>query len=220
MKKKYKIIYKDPKKLKNNKANARVHSYEQIEMIKNSIQEWGFTNPILIDEKNEIIAGHGRKKAAEILCLEEVPTIKLENLTEVQKKAYMIADNQIALNSTWNDEQLRITMQALDVEKYNLNLLGFPDYEIDNFLAESADTYIGEHVEKELPQALQMIPPREYVLIMCKEDNSDWEKLKEALDLKPVRKGGYKKNSPLDAISTERVLKAQNLLQIIENKKC
>ena len=93
--------------------NSRTHSKEQVEQIKRSITEFGFTNPILIDEHNGIIAGHGRLRAAQELGIDTVPTILLEGLTEAQRKAYVIADNKLALNAGWD----------LDVLSWKLNCL-------------------------------------------------------------------------------------------------
>lgn len=105
--------------------NARTHSDAQIAEIANSITEFGFTNPVLIDEKNEIIAGHGRVLAAKSLGLVEVPTICLGWLTDQQKQAYVLADNQLALNSGWDLETLNIEIKSLDELGFNIGLLGF-----------------------------------------------------------------------------------------------
>ena len=80
--------------------NSRTHTQEQIEQIASSIQEFGFTNPVLIDENNSVLAGHGRVKAAELLELNDVPTLKVTGLSDKQKRAYVIADNKLALNAT------------------------------------------------------------------------------------------------------------------------
>src|SRR5260221_1166700 len=88
--------------------NSRTHSEQQIQQVVNSINEFGFTNPILIDDKNELIAGHCRLEAAKILGLESVPCIVLPHLTKSQKKAYIIADNKLALNAGWDIDMLRL----------------------------------------------------------------------------------------------------------------
>ena len=93
--------------------NSRTHSDKQVQQVASSIKEFGFTNPILIDEESGIIAGHGRLLAAEKLGLDEVPTITLEGLTETQRKAYVIADNKLALNSGWDDELLKVELENL-----------------------------------------------------------------------------------------------------------
>lgn len=114
--------------------NARTHSDEQIEQICQSIKEFGFTNPILIDENNVLIAGHGRTEAAKKLGIKEAPAIRLAGLTETQIKALRIADNQLALNAGWDDELLAIELQELDEIGFDLDLTGFSFDEIENLL--------------------------------------------------------------------------------------
>src|SRR6476659_11155537 len=105
--------------------NPRTHSEAQVAQIAASITEFGFNNPILVDSKAGIIAGHGRLLAARKLELEEVPVIVLDHLTEAQKRAYIIADNQLALNAGWDDDLLRAELAALQAEDFDLNLVGF-----------------------------------------------------------------------------------------------
>lgn len=105
--------------------NSRTHSDRQIEQIASSIAEFGFTNPVLIDEKNGIIAGHGRFTAAKKLNLDEVPVIILDGLTDAQKKAYVIADNKLALNAGWDDELLKLEIETLQELDFNVDLLGW-----------------------------------------------------------------------------------------------
>ena len=105
--------------------NSRTHSPEQVAQIAASIKEFGFTNPILIDEENGIIAGHGRLLAAQKLGIEEVPVIVMHGLTDAQKKAYVIADNKLALNAGWDDEMLRVEFQELQEMGFDLELTGF-----------------------------------------------------------------------------------------------
>lgn len=105
--------------------NSRTHSPEQVAQIAASIKEFGFTNPILIDEENGIIAGHGRLLAAQKLGIDEVPVIVMAGLTAAQKKAYVIADNKLALNAGWDDEMLRIEFEELQEMGFDLELTGF-----------------------------------------------------------------------------------------------
>lgn len=107
--------------------NPRTHSPTQIERIAASITEFGFTNPILVDEDLNVIAGHGRLMAAQALELDVVPTIKLGHLTEAQRRAYVIADNQIALNSGWDDDLLQTELNALADAGFDLSVLGWGD---------------------------------------------------------------------------------------------
>ena len=113
--------------------NARKHDENQIKQIASSIKEFGFNNPVLIDKDNGIIAGHGRVLAAQRLGWTEVPTISLEHLTETQKKAFILADNRIAMNSTWDNELLAIELEALNGE-IDLTDLGFEPGEINKLL--------------------------------------------------------------------------------------
>jgi ParB family transcriptional regulator, chromosome partitioning protein len=114
--------------------NSRTHSKEQVEQIKRSMTEFGFTNPILIDEHNGIIAGHGRLQAAQELGIKLVPTILLEGLTEAQRKAYVIADNNLALNAGWDFDALRFELDTLKNEDFDLSLLGFDAKYLDDLL--------------------------------------------------------------------------------------
>ena len=114
--------------------NARTHSEEQIAQIAASIREFGWTNPILTDGDKGVIAGHGRLAAARKLELTEVPVIELDHLTPEQKKAYILADNRIALNSGWDEELLKLELQELQGVDFDLDLLGFGDEEIERLL--------------------------------------------------------------------------------------
>jgi site-specific DNA-methyltransferase (adenine-specific) len=107
--------------------NSRTHSKEQVEQIKRSMTEFGFTNPILIDEHNGIIAGHGRLQAAQELGIKLVPTILLEGLTEAQRKAYVISDNNLALNAGWDLDVLKLEIEGLGEFDFDIDLLGFDD---------------------------------------------------------------------------------------------
>lgn len=111
--------------------NARTHSDEQITQIASSIKEFGFNAPIILDGANGVLAGHGRLLAAKKLGLKEVPCVENKDLTEAQKKAYILADNKIALNSGWNEELLKIEFEDLKLENFNLDLTGFDSEEIE-----------------------------------------------------------------------------------------
>ena len=116
--------------------NSRTHSDEQVAQIAASIKEFGFTNPVLVDGDGGIIAGHGRVMAARKLGLDEVPCIELGYLSEAQKKAYIIADNKLALNAGWDDEMLRLEFDELTDMGYELELTGFSLDEIDSLKVE------------------------------------------------------------------------------------
>ena len=113
--------------------NARTHSDEQVAQIAGSIKEFGFNNPILVDKDNSVIAGHGRLMAARKLGMDKVPIVELQHLTESQRKAYVLADNRIALNSGWDTSMLSLELQDLK-DDIDLSLLGFDPDELDALL--------------------------------------------------------------------------------------
>jgi hypothetical protein len=118
--------------------NSRTHSPEQVDQIAASIKEWGFTTPILVDTDGQIIAGHGRLLAAQKLGLDEVPTMTAEGWTDAQKKAYVIADNKLALNAGWDNAMLAVEMQELGDLGFDLDLTGFGKDEIGELFPEDA----------------------------------------------------------------------------------
>ena len=115
--------------------NARSHSDAQIAQIAASIEQFGFNNPVLVGQDDDIIAGHGRVLAARQLRLTHVPVIILRHLTENQKRAFRLADNQLALNASWDFEMLRLELEALAQEAFNLDLLGFSDEQLKEVLS-------------------------------------------------------------------------------------
>ena len=134
--------------------NPRTHSDAQVAQIAASIAEFGFNNPILVDTKDGIIAGHGRLLAARKLQLTEVPVIVLDHLSETQKRAYIIADNQLALNAGWDEELLRVELAVLQEDDFNVNLIGFEDGELARLLAaqDAAEGLTDENAVPELPE--------------------------------------------------------------------
>ena len=147
--------------------NSRTHSDEQVAQIAGSIREFGFTNPVLIDAEDGIIAGHGRVMAANRLGLNEVPCIRLSHLTGAQKRAYIIADNKLALNSGWDDEMLKIELQELDDIGFDLDLIGFSDEELGIYID------LEESSDKEPPPVSE--PKSNYieqhgVIVLCKDE--------------------------------------------------
>ena len=119
--------------------NSRTHSDEQVAQIAASISEWGFTNPILIDTDGGIIAGHGRLLAAQKLGLDEVPTMTAEGWTEAQRKAYVIADNKLALNADWDMDMLKVELDDLDGLDFDLDLIGFDMGELADIMGEEEE---------------------------------------------------------------------------------
>jgi DNA modification methylase len=136
--------------------NPRTHSSEQVAGIAASIKEFGWTNPVLIDEENGIIAGHARVGAAEKLGMDEVPVIVLRNLSPAQKRALVLADNQLAIaGAGWDEEMLRVELAILHEEDYNLDLIGFDDVELQRLLEaqDAADGLTDEDSVPDVPEA-------------------------------------------------------------------
>ena len=116
--------------------NARTHSDEQVAQIAASIKEWGWTTPILVDEDSEIIAGHGRVLAARKLDIQKVPPITAKGWTKAQKQAYVLADNQLPQNAGWDMDLLKVELQGIDTEGFDLTLIGFSIEEMDGIFFE------------------------------------------------------------------------------------
>jgi DNA modification methylase len=125
------IVMRRVSALKPYARNARRHSKRQVRQIADSIRRFGFTNPVLVSDEGEIIAGHGRVMAAKELGLETVPTLKLSHLTSEERRAYVLADNKLALNAGWDTETLAIELEALIELKFDVSLTGFSLAEID-----------------------------------------------------------------------------------------
>ena len=146
------IIYKKINELKPYENNSRTHDESQIKQICESIKEYGWTNPVLIDEKGMIIAGHGRVEAGKKLDIKEVPCIVLSGLTEAQKKAYVIADNKMALNAGWDFNLLSLELENLKELDFDLELTGFSADEIDGLLSTNEDIENNDYEEQDLKE--------------------------------------------------------------------
>jgi DNA modification methylase len=134
--------------------NARTHSKEQIAQIAASIKEFGFLTPIVISEDNTILCGHGRYYAAQQLGLKKIPCVKEKWLTEAQKRAYILADNQLALNAGWDEDMLSVELSDLQADDYDLSLLGFDDTDLEKLLA-GPDDGAAEDDDFDLTAALE-----------------------------------------------------------------
>lgn len=151
--------------------NARTHSDEQVAQIAASIREFGFNNPVLIAEDDTIIAGHGRVMAARKLNLSEVPCLRLSHLTETQRKAYILADNKLALNAGWDVDLLKLEIQDLMTEKFAVELTGFDLQELAKIVDNQEDLELNEEKYSEVFN----------VIVECSDENEQ-EKIFNRLD--------------------------------------
>lgn len=163
--------------------NSRTHSPEQVAQIAASIQEFGFTNPVLIDAAGGLIAGNGRVMGARQLGLATIPCIRLAHLTDVQKRAYVIADNQIALNSGWDDDLLAQELSSLMSEEIDLQVLGF-DVDMESLIADLSgpgmfqksmhnhDRHADEEGEPQESRNLKRYP---VTVILDEKEFEEWE---------------------------------------------
>jgi DNA modification methylase len=156
--------------------NSRTHSPQQVDKIAASIREFGFLNPIIVDGQNGIVAGHGRVMAAQKLGLASLPVIEAAHLTEAQKRAYVIADNRLALDAGWDNDMLKIELQDLDAQGFDLSLTGFNPDEIGNFLAEETEGLTDEDAVPEVPAVPVTVEGDVWVLgrhrLMCGDSTS------------------------------------------------
>ena len=167
--------------------NARTHSDEQVAQVAASIQEFGWTNPILVGSDGVVIAGHARLAAARKLGMEEVPVIVLDHLTPAQRRALVLADNKLALNAGWDEEMLRVEFESLKEEDFNLNVVGFSDAEIEALLREPepvAEGQTDEDAVPEMPETAVTVPGDIWLLgphrILC-ADSTQLESVEKVL---------------------------------------
>ena len=157
--------------------NSRTHDDAQVAQIAASIREFGFTNPVLIDAQGGIIAGHGRVLAARKLKLDTVPCIMLDHLTETQRRAYIIADNKLALNGGWDDELLALELGELNAADFDMALIGFDAGEL------SAAMGLDEELDGEAPKIDEGIDYKEkFAIIVECADEAEQQATFERLD--------------------------------------
>jgi ParB-like chromosome segregation protein Spo0J len=206
MTQKLKVVYRKLADLKPYENNARTHSDAQLTQIAASIKEFGFTQPILLDGENGIIAGHGRWQAAIKMGIHEVPTIDLSHLNEEQKRAYIIADNKLALNADWDESLLALEIGDLQSIGYDIDLLGFSKFELETLGQENDD---GEKVDSDQPTEVNFTIQFN-IVFDHEEQQNDWysfvkhlkgefpeaETLGERLQLF-IRDGGYGTNQEI-----------------------
>lgn len=167
-------------KLRGYERNARTHSAEQVAQIVASIQEFGFTNPLLIAGDGEIIAGHGRLLAAQELELREVPVVVLDHLTAEQRRAYVIADNKLAEASGWDMQMLATEIDALQVDGFNLDLLGFDADELGELLGngeieDSEDDEVDNDDDEGINRGIAL------AIVLTPEEMLQWRRAKAEL---------------------------------------
>lgn len=126
-----------------NEHNAHVHTLEQIEQISRSMDEFGWTIPVLVDEKNVILGGHGRVRAARLKGWTEAPIVTARGWSEEQKRAYLIADNKIAENASWDRKRLQLELRGLIAADFNVALVGFSDEELGKLMVEPTAATVG-----------------------------------------------------------------------------
>lgn len=176
------IVQKSVKSLIPYVNNARTHTKAQVKQIAKSIKEFGFTNPVLIDPDDGIIAGHGRVKAAESLGMDEVPCIVLSGLSEKQKRAYIIADNKIALNAGWDDSLLKLEIRELMQDEFDLDLIGFSNDEVAGLLTVEEQEEAEDGTEK-FAEALEI--ENNYIVLKF-HNEVDWLQAQTVFGLEQV----------------------------------
>lgn len=163
--------------------NARTHSEAQVAQIAASIKEWGWTTPVLVDEDSGIIAGHGRVMAAQKLALKEVPVMVATGWTEAQKKAYVLADNQLALNAGWDTDLLKVELQEINGLDFDMGLMGFSDDFLQSVLVETTEGLTDEDAVPDVPEEPETKPGDVWVLgrhrIICGDATNPqhWDQL-------------------------------------------
>lgn len=182
--------------VKNNPSNPRLIKDDKFRKLVKSIQEFPQMlelRPIVVDENNIVLGGNMRLKACKEAGLKDVFIVKAENLTEEQKQEFIVKDN-VGFGE-WDWDALANEFDIEQLEDWGL------DVPINDKIDQLED---GEEIE--LPQSVQMEPPKEYILIMAEPNSVEWEEIKEMLQLRMVRRGGYKKGSAFDAVALERVI--------------
>lgn len=149
---KLKIEYRKVSELLPYARNARTHSDEQVSQLAASIKEFGFNNPVAIDADGMILCGHGRVMAAQKLHMDEVPTVCLSHLSDTQVKAYILADNKLALNAGWDNDMLKVELEDLKDLDFDLNLTGFSDEELKDILVEDPTDAHEDNFDGEPPE--------------------------------------------------------------------
>ena len=188
--------------------NAKVHTEEQVRMIANSIEEFGFNNPVLVDEAGGIIAGHGRVEAAKLLGMDEVPCVRITDLTEEQKRAYILADNRLAELSGWDDAML--DLELLNIEGLDMQDFGFEGFEDEEQQAEDSQESKPREIES---MELKAFEHWDY-LVFVFDNQMDWLNACEQFGIHKVD-AGY---GSTRKIGVGRVVRGSELIARLGNK--
>ena len=158
--------------------NARTHSDEQIKKLRSSLREFGFINPVIIDRDFNVIAGHGRILAAKAENISEVPCVFVDYLNDAQKKAYILADNRMAMDAVWDEELLRVEIESLQGSDFDVSLTGFDETEIAELFADDNDDVKDDDFDVELPEDVKasLLPDDQYTNARFIEDQEAWDK--------------------------------------------
>lgn len=186
------IVYKPIKELKPYKKNAKKHSKEQVEQIANSIKEFGFTQPVIIDKHNSVVAGHGRILGAKKAGLKQVPTVCLEDLTEEQIKAYRLVDNKLN-ESEWDSELLNEELEELFDSDINMSDFSFKRTMIDEL---EEEIEVEKDVKAEVPFTKYVDENTQYVVLKF-NNTRDWNHISSILGLKTVKAFSTKKDGKI-----------------------
>lgn len=201
--------------------NAKRHTDEQIAMIAESIKARGFFGTVVVDSEGVIVVGHGRVAAAEKAGMKEIPVQVADHLSADEIRAHRLADNRLAEITGLDPELAKIELETLrDNEFPNFESMGYDEGNLAEIFEEEGEDRgggSGAGGVGSLPKAIQLEPAKEYVVVVADNDE-EWERLKEALGLSPVRRGGYKKGSAFDSVGVQRVVKAADILGRL--KKC
>ena len=209
MSKELQFEYIDTKKLVPYIRNAKTHSETQIKKIMGSITEFGFIAPIIIDKDNNVLAGHGRLLAAERLGLEKVPCIKEDHLTETQRKAYILADNRIGEMAGWDDELLKVELEELLGNGFDIDTIGFND-DILKTIDEDEEEQGG--IKGEVPFAEELLEEHNYIVLYF-DNEVDWLQVKSLFELETVKNP---LNKGLEQKGVGRVLRGAETLEKLQ----
>jgi hypothetical protein len=202
------IEYRKTDELKAYGRNARKHPGQQIDALAKAIRRFGFLVPVIVEADGTLITGHGRVEAARKIGLEEVPTVSAEGLSAAEIRALRLADNKLGDKSDWNKSALAAELSWIMDNVGDVEVTGFDSIELTKLLGTEQG-----HAQELPPASIQLKPAQEYLVVVC-EDQEQWDKLRQALNLGLVSKRGYKQGSDFVTVGQERVIKAERILEL------